>query len=326
MTPPGGPYTWDLTTLTADTRYETVFQPAANGSAAASFPDAELVIIADVGAETYYDVSATAVSGMGFSGGDVAGGLPFASTFVFNPPLAELHAPMTFPNIYNGLTTFGFTISTDQIPSEILDSLGVPSGLLDSIRLKVNISRADFVDAYGTMMIPGGTYEVLREKRTDITETRLEIHTFLGWQDVTDLLPIDGFGQDTAISYLFLSNTEKLPIAVFNMDTTGLVIGSVDFKDNGAPSALDPGPGHLADIRVSPNPVSHSATFDLSSLPTGTYTLQVFDTGGKCVSTHSLAHDQNSVNLYSLHEGVYVYRISGSQHQILATGRIVKTD
>ncbi|MEP6794302.1 MAG: hypothetical protein ABJB16_08255, partial [Saprospiraceae bacterium] len=60
LTPPGGPQTWDFTSLNPSTRQVTVFQNASNGSAFASFPGAELVTISGAGAETYYDVNASA--------------------------------------------------------------------------------------------------------------------------------------------------------------------------------------------------------------------------------------------------------------------------
>lgn len=325
VTATGGPYTWDLTSLSADTRYTTVFQPAANGSASAAFPSADLVIISDVGTETYYDVSATAVSSLGFNGGDFSG-LPFATTFVFTPPLAELNAPMTFPNVYSGQTTFGFSISTDEIPTEILDSLGIPTALLDSIRLRINTERNDFVDAYGTMMIPGGTYEVLRQKRTDVTETRLEIHTFLGWQDVTDLFPLEGFGETSTVSYSFISNTEKLPIAILNMDTTGLVVASVDFKDNGAPSALQPADRNLTRITVTPNPGTHLATFDLQFFPEGDYTIHLYDSSGQWIRSTTITKDYPSVQTDDLQPGLYFYQIADQQRVVVAAGKWLKVN
>ena len=113
ITAPGGPFIWDFSSLTPDFRQTTVFQEASNGAAAGSFPGAELVTISDVGGETYYDISTSAFSVFGVSGTDVGGGFPIETDFVFSPPLPDLHAPLTFPNVYDPPpTSFGFSISS----------------------------------------------------------------------------------------------------------------------------------------------------------------------------------------------------------------------
>jgi hypothetical protein len=324
VTSPGGPFTWDYSTLNPSNRQVTVFQPAANGSAFATFPTADLVTIDDLGAEAYFDVTTSAFSSLGISGSN-GGGLPFATDIIFSPPLPEFHAPLTFPNVFNSATSFGFAIAVSEIPGGILDSLGVPSGLFDSIRIKLTITRNDFVDAFGTLAIPGGTYNVLREKRTDYADTRLEIHVpFLGWQDVTDLLPVAGFGKDTTITYNYLSNTAKEPIAVATMDTTGLVVQEVEFKDLGVPSAVDPLIASKPEVVVSPNPASDQATFELKNIEPGKHVLQLFDAVGQRILVIELSSDRQSIPLNSFNEGTYVYRLFDGKNKMLTTGKFLK--
>ena len=325
VTGPGGPFTWDYTSLNADSRFAVLFQAASEGEFFADFPDAELVVIDEFVGETYYDVSATAVSALGIGGSGLAAGFGIEADLRYSPPLAELRAPLTFPNVFTGTSSLAIAFSTDQIPSEILDSLGVPTGLLDSIRIRFTIERNDFVDAYGTMAIPGGTYDVLREKRTDYTDTRIEIHTFLGWQDITDLLgDFGGFGRDTSVSYLYISNTEKEPIAVVTMDSTGLVPVTVDFKDNGAASAVSDAAGSRVDVVVSPNPVTDVATFRLSDMLQGQYTLNVYDANGRLKQRVRLSSDQTAVNLSRMPNGACVYRLTDSRGRVVAAGQLVK--
>jgi dihydroorotate dehydrogenase len=50
------------------------------------------------------------------------------------------------------------------------------------------------VDGYGTCQIPGGTYPVLRQKRTDYTTTALDVLVpFLGWVDLSTIIGGGGF-------------------------------------------------------------------------------------------------------------------------------------
>src|SRR5690606_39507175 len=57
----------------------------------------------------------------------------------------------------------------------------------DSVRLRIAISREDEVDAWGELEIPTGTYNVLREKRTEIRSSAVEakIIGLGGWFDIT---------------------------------------------------------------------------------------------------------------------------------------------
>jgi len=326
VTAAGGPYTWDYTSLKPTTRGVEVFHPASEGTHFATFPNAELVANGEFGAETYFDVSATAFSVLGASGEDVTGGgLPFATDLIFIPPLVQIHAPLSFPNVFSGTSSFNFAIAVSDLPGGILDSLGVPTGLFDSIRIKLTIERNDFVDAYGTVAIPGGTYNALRIKRTDNSNTRLEIHVpFLGWQDVTDLLGAGGFGVDTTITYNFLSNTAKEPIAVLTMDSTGTVVETVDYKDNGIQSAVEPVVQNQLQVMASPNPVSDIATFTLQNIQPGKYMLRFLDLNGRVLMTKEINSVKELVSLQPLNSGIYLYQLSDSKGHILATGKVVK--
>ena len=99
MTSPGGPQTWDFTSLNATTRAVNAFRPAAEGTASANFPGAELVTISDVGAEVYFDVTNTAFSILGIRGSGLGGGFPIETDFRYSPPLIERRAPVNFFDI-----------------------------------------------------------------------------------------------------------------------------------------------------------------------------------------------------------------------------------
>ncbi len=322
---PGGPYIWDFTGLTADARQETVFRPASEGTAAASYPTADLVTFGAGGGENYFDVTTTNFDLLGFSGMDPTGTLPIATDFKFTPPIPERRAPLTFIASHTSSSSLALAFSLADLPAEILDSLGIPSGLLDSIRIRVVTGRNDLVDAYGTVMIPGGTYDVLREKRIESTNTRIEVHAlFLGWQDITDIVPIPGFGQDTTTSYYFISNTAKEPIAVINTDSTGTVATDVEFKDNGAPSASRDIRNPQYTLTLSPNPASDFTMLDLSALPAGTYTLQLFTITGKNIRNQTVDAAPTRIELQSMPVGSYWYRVSDAQHRTLSTGALIR--
>ena len=325
ITEAGGPFTWDYGILSASSRTSTVFQEASDGMASANFPEAELVVIIDGGAETYYDVTNTAFSILGISGGDFLEGFPLDLDLKFVPPLQERTAPLDYPSVVNSETSLTIAISLDDLPDGILDSLGIPSGFIDSIGIKLITTRGDFVDAFGTLMIPGGTYDVLRQKRTDYTDTRLEVYnSLLGWQDVTDLLPIDGFGQDTTISYQFLSNTEKEPIAVVTMDSTGLIPVFVDYKDNGVTSSVKDIDNKLGDVLVYPNPVVDQTTISFTNSDHGQFTFRLYNPNGIAILTKDVSSGNEYVSMEEFSAGMYTYQIMDSLGRIVHSGKLVK--
>lgn len=127
------------------------------------------------------------------------------------------------------------------------------------------MKRLEVVDGFGTLAIPGGIYDVLREKRTDFTSTAVDVHTFLGWVDIGSIIggQLPGFGTDTTITNHFLSNTTKEPIAIVTIDPTQSFATQVEYKDLGITSAVSPVTDENNQVVISPNPVSNEATFDL---------------------------------------------------------------
>ncbi len=321
----GGPFTLDYTTLQADNQTTTFFRTASEGMAFGSYPNAELVVILDAGAETYYDVSATAFSNLGFSGAEILTGLPLDANLKFVPPLKERQAPIDYPSLLNSETALSIAIPLDDLPDGILDSFGIPSGLIDSVGVQLTTSRADFTDAFGTLSIPGGTYDVLRIKRTDYSNTRLRVYNSLfGWQDVTDLFPVPGFGQDTTISYHYVNNTEKEPIAVVTMDSTGMMPMVVEFKDNGVTSHTADEGARWSDIRVYPNPVVDRMTISFERPISETLSVQIYDATGRLVFVQKNLTHLEEISFADQAEGIYSYSLFDENGKPVASGRFLK--
>ncbi|MEY3052375.1 MAG: hypothetical protein RLY31_2160 [Bacteroidota bacterium] len=332
ITPAGGPYDWDYSNLSISFQQEVVFRPAAEGNAADQFPNADLFTGNGNGGETYYNQTATAFQVLGFNGPDPTGvGIP--TLVKFTNPIPERHAPLSFPSTFNSASALVLPFSTDNLPSEILDSLGVPF-LPDSIRIRVTTNRSDFVDAYGTMTIPGGSYPVLREKRTELLETRLDVLVpFLGWQDVTDLIPAGGgpfagLGKDTTVTYHFFAADVKEAVAVVSTDADGLTPVQVAFKDNGVSTATTGIPTSDATVRFKPNPVSDIATLSWEGPAADGGLLQVFDAHGRTALLLPVPAGSPAsvdIDLSNLLPGTYFYRLTRRNQPLPATtGTFVK--
>lgn len=247
---PGGPQVWDFTFLEAGFLQETVFQPASLGSAFDDFPDSELFTELSGTGQLYYNVEPNKVEYLGYLGPDPAG-IGLDLLVPLSEPLRERTAPLGFLSELEEESSVFIPFSFDDIPGNVLDSLFPIQP--DSLRITINITREELVDAYGTMQIPYASHEVLRLRRDETRETRLEAKIFI-WLDVTDLIPANPFlGEITTRTYFFYANDVKEPVAQVNLDVGGNVT-SVQYRQEEIIDAVSE--SEEGSLRVYPNPTS----------------------------------------------------------------------
>lgn len=326
ITAAGGPFNWDFSGLSVGIQSETVFLDASEGSVFNEIPSATHVVINDLtGGETYFRVTADKVDLLGANGNDPTG-FGVGALFKFSPPLNQRRAPMAFPS--NNVTdaSVKLTLAWSDLPQALQDA--IPIQLADSIRLNVQLNQNDFVDAYGTLAIPGGTYEVLRQKHTQLTETLVEVLVFGFWIDATDQIPppLNEFLKDTTITYDYYSGTEKEVIASVTVDADDNPI-SVTFKDNGMLTADEEVVGEIPTVDLMPNPVHEWANFKFQHFPNGEYSMDIFDLNGKQVFNKIcfINNDQNiSFNLSKLPAANYFFLLKNNKGKIISSGKLIK--
>jgi hypothetical protein len=288
---PGGGQTWNFSTLSPAIIRVVPYKPAAEGQQAASFPAATLVAPGGVNGENYYRTTGTTFELIGFAGGAPIG-FPLNVNTSFNPAVLERRAPLNFFDINQTTSALLVPFSASQLPPEILALLPFAP---DSIRLRVASSRVDVVDGWGSLTIPGGTYNVLRERRTQYSDTRLDIKIGpLPWTDITALVPIPGaaLGRDTSLTYHYFSNQAKEAIAVVTADHITQAVEAVQYKFNGILSAAkDFAPASA--FRLYPNPASDFAVLAYDGLPQDNYQLRIYDITGKCLANTTFFAGEN---------------------------------
>lgn len=80
-----------------------------------------------------------------------------------------------------------------------------------------------------------------------------------------------------------------------------------------------------AEISVYPNPATTAtgATLDLTSLPAGTYQVQLLDMSGRTLDSYRLNGGRtHRLNVQTLPTGAYVVRVVGQELRL--SGRLVK--
>ncbi len=329
----GGGQTWDFSSLQKEDNLSVVYRPASTGNQVADFPGAELVV-KNQGGETYFNTKTQGPNqffqALGYGGADPAGfGLNVVTKF--SPPVYERYAPMNFFDIKSQNSNLAVTFPTNQPPLDSLFS-GLPVDI-DSMRVKIATDRQDIVDAWGTASIPGGTYPVLRQKRTDYTNTTIEVFVALFpgfgiWQDLGSLIGGGGGfgGIDTTITYRFYSNTEKEEIAIATMSNDLSSVQSIRFKNLSSVPVIEAATVDFGGIQAFPNPAVEWVRFDCTNLVSGDYTLKIFNILGKCVwkKNYSLSGTTSfRVDLDDFKKGTYIYSLVDRQGNSVGTKRLV---
>lgn len=300
----GGNQTWDFSSLEVDGQQRATVKAASAGNAAANFPSATLVV-QNGPQEAYYQVTSTAMLLLG-AAGEGLGPVPINLVPKFNPPLVERRAPMNYGDFNITESSFLVAFSTELLPDSLLAIFPIKP---DSIRINQTTSRADLGDAWGTLTIPGGTYDVLRERRRSQVETTVEVKVFGAWLDLAAFgFPLPGLGKDTIEEYYFFAKDVKEPIAVVEVEATDISqVLSVQFKDNGVLSIHQPQP-FAAPLLTGPNPASDIIRFDLQPLDRPA-TLEIYTVWGQLVGRREGLQGICTTAVDQLDQGVYFYRL-----------------
>ena len=329
ISPAGGDQTWDFSNVGSGTPRTRIIESIDAAPNPEAFPSADLYIAQQGGGNGFYQSTSEAFSLIGFDGQDPIGqGIEVETPF--SPPYVERWGTLNFFDLHNLNSALTVTTATDDIPGNIFDGLPVTP---DSIRVRVQISRIDLVDAWGSVTIPGGTFDVLREKRTETRDVRLDVKVgIFPWADITDtaieLLPIDQLGVDTTVNYYFWSNQAKEPIVIISANADETVINSIEYKFIDVISSVPSIAKAQPDLLVYPNPAVAKAQFKFSNMPAGTYKLDIYNMIGQAViSKEYYINDyrSESIDLSSLHKGIYVYRLSDQNGKYMMTNRLFIT-
>ncbi|MFM9949141.1 MAG: hypothetical protein ACKV1O_14470, partial [Saprospiraceae bacterium] len=270
ITSPGGPQSWNFASLQSPFTRQNVVRAASTGSAAGLFPSADVLLSLGNNGEGYFNVTSTRFELVGISGTDPIGqGVQVQTRY--NPAEVYRRAPMNAFDVNQTQSALLVAFSADDLPSVILDLLPITP---DSLRIRLSNNRVDIVDAWGTLTIPGGIYDVLREKRTQYRDVRLDIKVgFFPWQDITDIVlqlaGIEGIaelGKDTTVTYNFFSNEAKEPIAVVTMNATETAPEMVEYKAKEIVSNVQNTSGLKPSVYAFPNPAIVSVRFEFSNL------------------------------------------------------------
>jgi len=308
FTPPGGGQQWDLSGLQPTQTWNQVMKNPTMGANQASFPGASVMYNPlNSNNQVYLEVTGNQVLNMGYYGLDELG-LGLNLLFDNVPNLEETWAPVNFFDIHQS-TSNVLTAFDAPIAPPILLNL-VPTA--DSFRIRVTYQRLGVIDAFGTLAIPGGTFDVLRKKQTEYKSIAVDVKVApLGWIDIStiggqQILPL---GTDTITTFHFLNDVSKEAIAVCTLNTAQNTVTGVQYKALSLPVATF-APSLNESLLVYPNPVQNTLYVHFTNHAGATdFELQLINAQGHLMLEQkveaSAVENDISVAVPNLPSGIY---------------------
>lgn len=331
---------FDLRSLNATSISEVYVKQASEGDAFSKFSNAELVEYRN-GLQYYINTTNKVYEEIGISGASPEFFGVNVTTKV-SPSNVVRRAPVAFFDLNNTSSSSLVSFPITAIPDSLAGQLGALSTFADSLRIKIKTSRTDLVDGYGTLKLPIGDYEVLREKRITYSDTDLEAYVKLSksWLGIKQFIPtgqlpaqIRNFlGQDTATRYHFIANNVRGTLAsvlVDNTDNTKALQVTYKNKYKEVTATFDEvSPNNTRpDIRAMPNPAVDIVNFELSNLNAGNYSVRIYNLLGVVVweEKHTVTSNNKLIRLdaTNLKKGTYLYSLRDERGRTLATKRLI---
>lgn len=315
---------WDFAMLEAPYTRSTVWKSASKGSAASFFKGAEYTAPLDEQSEGYYRTQGNDLILLGIIGPDPLN-LSRKSVLRFSPGLVERRYNLRYGDAFQDEANLVLTLGEDDIPSWFRKKLPVSP---DSLRLRVNYDRQYDVDSYGRMIVPGGIFDVIRERRIEIIDMRLEVKVGRRrWQDITkSIKDKELIRSQKKISYHFYSSNSKEPVAKVWMSSNEKKVLKIEFKPREQESVIQNITSVRPDIYVSPNPAIASVRFEFFNLPPGTYKLSIFNIIGQEEWSKMYTINGNyaeQVDISQLKKGAYLYSLKDERGRTMSTKRLM---
>lgn len=331
----GGPHDWDFSDVIAGGSRERPVEALDLNTQDSLFAEADAKISFGDGSFNYYRILPNRMELIGNIGSsEFIPGFEVATPF--SPAYVDRRAPFDFIDQFDNEANILLAIPTEDLPPELILLGGDLIEAVDSVRIRTTIEQDDIIDAYGTLTVDGLTYDVLREKRTEVRTLGFDTYNQLfGWQDVTGLFlqlvnstpgGEDVMAEDTLITYNFWPESGPVPAATVTTNTQG-EIQTINYRTNvDGTSSTEDNELQLAEISMYPNPVQQWITFEANNVPRADYSLHIYNGLGQQMMIERFPNTNRifyQADLSFLPKGLYYYSLRNSRGRILTTKRLL---
>lgn len=315
---------WNFMTLQAPFVRSSSYLTGRQGMNSNRFLEADLTYQVDEATEAYFRKDAEGLYLLGYYGLDPFG-IGIRGLYRYDTPVLSQKKELEYGEGGTYETSMAALTTLQALPQSLRDLLPITP---DSIRLRLVSRRMDEVDAWGTMLMPGGFFDVLREKRSEARSLRIETKVgSLPWQDITSSLPPnDVFGNHVFLTYLFYSENDVEPLMKIIMKADNQGVDRVVYQAIEPKGAIQDVLSIRPEVYAYPNPAIVNVRFEFTNLPTGEYQLSILNVLGIEIwsKDYFIQNDwAEKVDISFLKKGTYLYKLKNKEGKILTTRRLV---
>ncbi len=319
----GGPdQNWNYANLKAPYLEYRVVAAASQGRLADKYQEAELVWQSSDGSERYIDVRDDGLWELG-GVGHAPFNLQVQADFDFHGGLPIHLAKLSYGQDLDFEDQLTETCRADQLPHRWRKRM---VNRYDSLKLETQLSRNLSVDAFGTLVLPGVRYEVIRARVEDYRSVHMEAKSKRGsWSPLPSDLADDLAGASKRVRYLFISVDNGKIVAEVSVDKDGKT-DRVEFTmpDRLARYYEPATPGQW--LYAYPNPAFSTVRFKFMDMQPGRYNIRFYNILGKTLMEmpFDLADIGTvEVSVGHLPKGTYLYSLIDGKGKKLITKRLI---
>ncbi|HIA10860.1 MAG TPA: T9SS type A sorting domain-containing protein [Flavobacteriales bacterium] len=306
----GASQTWNFSTLAEHNSWTTSFSDPTGLPGASSYPSANLALTSDDPEDdsSYIFIRKlpTIIEVLGLSTIE-----PNGDTNITNFPIDILTFPSTIGTTFTS-SSWGIVLYEDTVNFDP-DGPG-PHPIVDSIKIIRATSTVSEIDAWGTLITPLGSFDVLRQDKNEAKTDSVFMKTNGTWKLISPELSIafgnmDSVDVQTSYTMDWWSNDPAVgfPLVTFKYNNgTGDNDGGVEWlKANPTIGIYE----NLikAELSIYPNPSSGAFTVHYKA-DNSSATVSVYDNLGSLLVSESIT-DQLALDLADAATGIYLVRI-----------------
>ena len=276
---PSGPdQHWDFTNLVMDTAVLLSFVDPALTPYGNSFPSSNIAVEGMVEGLAVEGWAYGTKSVFLFQIDGVAGSYDIFEDIVvpFDPPEVMFDFPVNYLDSLEQTTTIDIKIDS-------------PEPTVDSIRIKVVTTVDSRVDAWGELITPVWTGQVLRfrDVRTTIDSAWVKILFFWVFLEANSSI---------GITYKYMANDVGYPVMQFNSDTSGTEYSMINYLLDAGVGLLEPSVKNKLDFYIYPNPASTEVHIRLQQADINGIML-IYDMCGRKMDAIQLFRNQQQLRI-----------------------------
>lgn len=299
--------TYDLSGLVSSSLDSTNYISTSSTPYAGGFPSSNLTMLNLP--DTNYTFLKTTSSSVELVGVLMAN--PFEAGAYINLVANDPVQQMSFPATYQTAFTDTGTLKSNVIPY-YLELNSSPLTYIDSFKIKSKVNINSEIDAWGSLITPVGTFNVLRQKVTNIDTLSVQGYTvieFFGvpigsWQPFFDTVT-------TSITYTYLTNTNTntpFILAKITTDQNGMVTEASYSMVYNPAGIIETNNNIVSEL--FPNPSAEIVNIKANDK---IEILNVYAEDGKLIYNRTINSENYSLNISSFKTGVYFIEITTSK-------------